>query len=125
VKPPQITGLTVVFDVGNDDKDDDTGIAVVISKGGRQLAEWHQTANEVWHDNSHHEKVLNLSGIVTTDDLAGATFGITISPNGHDDFHFTVSVKGKRNDGVAYNWNGGYHELNHDRRTMSATLSAP
>jgi hypothetical protein len=125
VKPVEFTGLTVVFDVGNDDKDDDTQISVVITKGGRQLAEWHQTSNECWHDWHQYQKGLALAGSVTTDDIAGATFGITISPNGHDDFHFTVSLRGSRNDGGTYGWNGGYHELSHNNRTMSATLPAP
>jgi hypothetical protein len=152
VKPPQLTEMSVHFDVGNDDKDDDTQISVVVSKAGRQLAEWHQTNNECWHDWQHITKPLTVAANVTPEDIGGATLIVTITPNGNDTFRFSLSLTGKFNGsasggstsatastnllgiffafgefsaGSNYNYNGGAHELSQDNRTLTLTLPAP
>jgi hypothetical protein len=124
VEPIRLTQLDVVFDTGDDGKDWDTEVSVTITKGGRQLAEWHRKSweHEEWKEHQRWPKGMTLNGVVTMEDIPGASLDVTIQTVGNDTFKFNISLEGKKSSGQAYSWNGGFYVLN-ENKTKLDTLT--
>jgi len=117
--PVTVSGLQIFFHTNDDDKDNDTGLSVTIQNGN--VAEWHQTQNEVFHDHSDHVKVMNPS-TVPLSALHGQLLEICIAPNGHDTWRFNMTLSGTRTDGPAYVFSVNSIQLTQDSRCRSWPL---
>jgi len=115
--PPMLSNLSITFHTNNDDKDNDTGVQVRIGTA----AEWHQTSNQVFPDNSDVTKVFSPSQ-VRLSDVQGQSFSICISPNGNDTWRFNYILAGTRDDGSSYVVSDSSLVLTQDRRCFSRTL---
>jgi hypothetical protein len=123
VKIPKITELNVKFHTTDDDKDDDTGLSVVVTNGERQLASWSQSGKEKFDNNSDHTKRLNLNGDVSIDDIpVGAKMTVKIAPVGHDTWRFHMVLSGSRQAGGPVEYDLGDHVLDQDHRELTVNL---
>ncbi len=117
--PVMVNGLRVLLHTNDEDKDNDTGVAVTIANGS--VAEWHQTQNEKYSDNSDHVKALNPSTVPLAA-LKGQLLEICISPNGHDTWRFNVTLTGAPSDGSRYEFSANSIELTQDNRCRKWAL---
>ena len=117
--PVIVSGLSVLFHTNDDDKDNDTGISVTIANGS--VAEWHQTQNETFPDQSDRTKVLNPSSVPLSA-LRGQLLQICISPNGNDTWRFNVTLTGTPSDGSRYFFTASSIQLTQDSRCRQWAL---
>jgi hypothetical protein len=117
--PVIVNGLQVLFHTNDEDKDNDTGLSVTIANGS--VAEWHQTQNEKYVDNSDHVKELTPSA-VRLDALKSQLLEICISPNGNDTWRFNVTLTGTPSDGSRYVFSANSIELTQDNRCRKWAL---
>ena len=114
-----VNQLRVLFHTNDDDKDNDSGLAVTIQNGN--VAEWHQTQNERFPDHSDTQKMLNPSTVLLSA-LHGQKLEICLSPNGNDTWRFNMTLIGTRSDGPQYIFNVNSIELKEDSRCRAWVL---
>jgi hypothetical protein len=122
VQPPPVivSGLQVAFHTNDEDKDDNTGVAVTI----QNVAEWHQTQNEVFPDGSDRIKNLNPSSVPLSN-LSGHLLEVCISPVGNDTWRFNMTLSGTRSDGQRYFFSANSIELNQDQTRRCKPFRLP
>src|SRR5262245_20404477 len=89
-----VNALKIKFHTNDEDKDDDTGLSVVIAG----VAAWTQTSNEHYADHGDYIKDFKPESAPLAS-LHNRTFTICIKPNGNDTWRFNYKVYGLKSDG--------------------------
>ena len=92
--------LAIEFHNGEDGKDRNTALGVAVRNSGRELAYYYHAnfPDDEFPAHQYSAKQLTLRGTVTSNDTAGSTVTISISPEGDDNWYFDWRLR--------YKWSG-------------------
>jgi hypothetical protein len=87
VAPAQATlsAAAASFHTNDDDKDNDTTLVITLEKDHNQFAKSETIVGDTFHDHRNQGPFpLRVQGVISKQDVQGATSTITIQPNGND-----------------------------------------